>query len=90
MTYRTKGVKPSLIAGITTPLSAFVYQLIVSGHVDRPSLGLVAVAVITAAGIIAAGPGDVVPVDSVVELTDEPPQDSIAPPSAPQGAVVTS
>lgn len=57
---RTKGLSPKLWASVTTPLSAVAYQLIVTGTLDRPSLGLLAVALVGGIGVFLAPPGHVV------------------------------
>lgn len=67
MTYRTKGLSPKLITAVLTPLSPAVYQLITLGTLDRPSLGLAAVAVLAGIGTYFAGPGDVEPTPKAME-----------------------
>ena len=57
---RTKGLSPKLYGPVAAPLGAFVYQLIVTGTLNRPALGAAAVALIGLA-LAYAAPHGVVP-----------------------------
>lgn len=58
---KTAGISPKLHGPVGAPLAAVVYHLIVTGQVDRPQLGLLAVAGIGAIWSYFASPGKVVP-----------------------------